>query len=362
MRAFSLIGLLLVASCGGGADAPNARGERPLGAGGFVPGATIVVTELAQQRKVRDQVEAIGTAVANESVTISAKVTDTVSKIKFEDGDFVATGDVLVELTNEEQTALLAEAEANVNDTRTQLKRLEDLLGQGSVPISQVDEARAKFSAAEARYRSIVARLEDRLITAPFSGMLGFRQVSAGTLITPGDPITTLDDVSVIKLDFSVPEVYLSFVRPGTRIEARSPAYPQETFNAVLHTIGSRVDPVTRAVTVRAHIGNERLLLRPGMLLTARLTIAERETLMIPESALVQRSAEVFVYTIEEGRAAMREVTHGIRSQGWVEILSGLNEGEAVITEGVIKIRPGALVSASQRLSSRGARADAGDE
>lgn len=323
------------------------------GPAGFSPAPTVVVTELAQQRTIRDQVEAIGTTVANESVTISAKVTDTVSKVKFEDGDFVTAGDVLVELTNQEQTALLAEEEANVDDARSQLKRLEDLLNQGSVPVSQVDEARAKHAAAEARYRSIVARLDDRLITAPFSGVLGFRQVSAGTLITPGEPITTLDDISVIKLDFSIPEVYLNLVHPGTQIEAQSPAYPDEIFRATLRTIGSRVDPVTRAVIVRAHIDNQQLLLRPGMLLTARLTTAERQTLMVPESALVQRSAEVFVYTIEDGRAAPRAVSHGVRSRGWVEILSGLSEGEAVITEGVIKVRPGAPVSASQSVSLR---------
>jgi membrane fusion protein (multidrug efflux system) len=345
---------LLLVSCGEGAQAPG--GGPPGRGGGFSRGPTIVVTELAQQRAIRDQVEAIGTARANESVTITAKVTDTVNHIRFEDSGFVEAGDVLVELTNEEQTALLAEAEANVDDARTQFNRLEDLLGQGSVPISQVDEARAKYSAAQARYQSIVARLDDRLITAPFAGVLGFRQVSAGTLITPGTAITTLDDVSIIKLDFSIPEVYLNLVQRGTQIEALSPAYPDEIFNATLRTVGSRVDPITRAATVRAHINNDRLLLRPGMLLTAKLTTAERETLMVPESALVQRSAEVFVYTIEDGRASMREVTHGIRNQGWVEILSGLSEGEEVITEGVIKIRNGAPVSRAARLSSRGPR------
>jgi membrane fusion protein (multidrug efflux system) len=344
---------LLLASCGGGTDTQGHAGPPGRGAGGFSRGPTLVVTELAQQRTIRDQVETIGTARANESVTITAKVTDTVNYVRFEDGAFVETGDVLVELTNEEQTALLAEAEANVDDARTQFKRLQDLLGQGSVPVSQVDEARAKHSAAKARYQSIVARLDDRLITAPFAGVLGFREVSAGTLITPGTAITTLDDVSVIKLDFSVPEVYLSLVQPGTRIEASSPAYPDEVFNAILRTVGSRVNPVTRAATVRAHINNDRLLLRPGMLLTAKLTTAERETLMVPESALVQRSAEVFVYTIEEGRASMREVTHGVRNRGWVEILSGLSEGEAVITEGVIKVRNGAPVSTAAQLTSR---------
>jgi membrane fusion protein (multidrug efflux system) len=334
---------LLTAACENGSEEPG---------GGFARRPTLVVTETAQRRSIRDQVEAIGTAVANESVTITAKVTDTVKQVKFEDGGFVEAGDVLVELTNEEQTALLAEAEANVDDARTQFDRLEDLLGQGSVPVSQVDAARAKYSAAQARYRSIVARLDDRLITAPFSGVLGFRQVSAGTLITPGTAITTLDDVSIMKLDFSIPEVYLNLVKPGTQIEARSPAYPNEVFNATLRTVGSRVDPVTRAATVRAYINNDRQLLKPGMLLTAKLITSERQTLMVPESALVQRRAEVFVYTLEDGRASMRAVSHGIRDGGWVEILSGLSEGEEVITEGVLKIRNGSPVNTAANLSS----------
>lgn len=353
-----LAATLLLISCGN----DGAAGGGPPSSG-FGRGPTLVVTELAQRRSIRDQVEAIGTAHANESVTITAKVTDTVNHVRFEDGDYVQAGDVLVELTNEEQTALLAEEKANVDDARTQLKRLQDLLGQGSVPVSQVDEARAKHAAAEARYRSIVARLDDRLITAPFSGILGFRQVSAGTLITPGTAITTLDDVSIIKLDFSIPEVYLNLVKPGAQIEARSPAYPDEIFNATLRTVGSRVDPVTRAATVRAHIDNERLLLRPGMLLTAKLTTAERSALMVPESALVQRSAEAYVYTVADGRASLREVTHGVRKQGWVEILSGLSEGEVVITEGVIKIRDGAPVSTAAQVTSRQENADtAGEE
>lgn len=293
---------------------------------------------------MRTQVEAVGTASANESVTITAKVTDTVSQVRFEDGDYVSAGDVLVELTNEEETALLAEAEANARDTRTQLDRLEDLLVQGSVPISQVDEARARHSAAIARYQSVVARLEDRLITAPFSGVLGFRQVSAGTLITPGTPITTLDDVSIIKLDFSIPEIHLSLLQPGQLIEAESPAYPGSAFSATVKTIGSRVDPVTRAAVVRAHIENGDMRLRPGMLLTARLTTSERDVLMIPETALIQRGAEVLVFTVAEDAARARQIVHGVRDAGWVEVLDGLTEGELVITDGLIKVRDGSPV------------------
>jgi membrane fusion protein (multidrug efflux system) len=303
------------------------------------------VTTAAEVREVRDQVEAIGTTRANESVTIAAKLTDTVSRVHFEDGQMVQAGDVLVELTNLEQAALLDEAEANARDARNQAGRLESMAADNLVPLSELDAAQARLSAAQARYQSIVARLEDHLIRAPFSGLLGFREVSEGTLVTPGSPITTLDDVSIIKLDFSIPEVHLNLVRPGLNLTAASSAFPDQTFSATVRTIGSRIDQNTRAATVRAHIENPDLLLKPGMLLTVRLTTATREVLMVPESALIQRSSEAFVYTISDGRAGMRQISTGVRREGWIEVEYGLEPGEAVITEGTIKIRDGAPVT-----------------
>jgi membrane fusion protein, multidrug efflux system len=335
---------LLLIACSEEAASPQRAGGPP----GAMRGPTLVVAELAAMRVIRDEVEAVGTARANESVTIAAKVTDTISRVRFDDGDLVESGQVLVELTNREETALLAEAQANVDDARRQLDRLEDLLKQRTVPVSQVDEARARFAAADARYQSVVARLADRLIRAPFGGVLGFRRVSEGALITPGTPIVTLDDLSIIKLDFSLPETYLGLVQPGMELAARSAAFPERVFPATVRTIESRVDPVTRAASIRAHIDNDGLLLRPGMLLTLRLVTAERLALMVPEDALVKRSSETFVYVVEEDTAQMRAVSHGARSDGWVEILAGLTVGDAVITEGVIKVRPGAPVRVQQ--------------
>ena len=330
---------LLVAGC-----TDNGAGGPPGGFRGGGWSATLVATEPATVRPIADIVEAIGTAQANESVTLTAKVTDTIRHVRFEDGDFAQQGDVLVELTNEEQTALLAEAEANVRDARTQYERLADLLDQGSVPVSDVDEARARLSGATARYQAIVARLDDRLIRAPFAGLLGFRQVSAGTLITPGTAITTLDDISTIKLDFAIPEVYLGVVQPGLELVAESAAFQGRTFPAEVRTIGSRVNPVTRAVPVRAHIDNPEALLRPGMLMTVKLTTASRDALTVPETALLQRGADTYVYAVAEGNAAMTPIDLGIRRDGWAEVRSGLTLGQEVITEGVIKVRDGAPV------------------
>ena len=333
--------LLLAAGCADDAAGP------PGGASGRFSGrpATLVVAEPAAVRQINDVIEAVGTTLANESLTITAKVTDAIRQVRFDDGDFVTQGDILVELTNEEQTAQLAEAEANVLDARTQYERLKDLLDQSSVPVSDVDEAQARLSAMTARHQAILARLDDRLIRAPFSGLLGFRQVSAGTLITPGTAITTLDDISTIKLDFSLAEIHLGVVQPGLRLTAQSAAFPDQTFPAEVATVGSRVNPVTRAVLVRALIDNAEHQLRPGMLMTVRLTTASREALAVPETALLQRAGETFVYTLGEGqRATLTAIDMGVRRDGWIEVRSGLAPATQVITEGVLKVRNGAPV------------------
>jgi membrane fusion protein (multidrug efflux system) len=338
--------VLLVAGCdsfsSGTGQAPGGSKGPP---GGFSRAPTFVSVESASVREIRDEIEAIGTTYANESVTLAAKVTDTVSKVNFEDGQVVEQGTVLVELTKREQAALLDEAEANLNDARNQARRLEMLAAEGSVPLSQLDEAHARLSASEARYQSIIARLEDRLIRAPFSGLLGFREVSEGTLLTPGSTITTLDDISIIKLDFSIPEVHLDLIRVGQQLIAESSAFSDRRFDAVVRTIGSRINENTRSATVRAHIENPDRTLKPGMLLTVHLYTATRNSLMVPETALMQRASQFFVYTISDDLAEMVQVRTGVRRDGWIEVLSGLSENQTVITEGVIKIRNGSPVT-----------------
>lgn len=337
-----ILSVLVVAGCD---DGDRARTDSTRPGSGYTRAPTLVVIEPASIRQIREQVEAIGTTSANESITLTAQVTDTVSVIGFEDGQFVNAGDVLVELTNSEETALLAESKANRDDAAKQFARLENLGADGSVPLSEVDEAASRLAAEEARYQSVLARLDDRLIRAPFSGLLGFRQVSTGTLLSPGTPITTLDDISIIKLDFSIPEVFLALVAEGMELQATSSAFPDQRFEATVRTIGSRVDPVTRSAVVRAHIDNPDRLLRPGMLLTVRLTTAERQALMVPEAAMLQRASQAYVYTVDNGVAQMVQIDNGVRYDGWVEVLDGLSEGTPVVSEGVIKIRDGSLVT-----------------
>ena len=325
-------------------------GEAPAGAvGGFgafggqeVP---VVTVEPVRRERFSETIEAIGTAQANESVTLTAKVTDTVSAVLFDDGDYVEAGQILVQLTNREDEALLAEARANLEDARAQLRRVEELAEQGLAPLSELDVARNRDAAAKARLDSILARLADRLIRAPFSGVLGFRQVSPGTLVQPNTPITTLDDISTIKLDFTVPETFLGDVRPGATVIARSVSYPGRDFEGVVRTVSSRVDPVTRAVAVRAHIPNDDGALRPGMLLTVQLASRERVTLVVPEGAVFQIQDRAYVFAVDGERIArQRQVRLGARRFGIVEILDGLDEGELVVSEGIVKLRDGSRV------------------
>ncbi|MFL2546922.1 MAG: efflux RND transporter periplasmic adaptor subunit [Candidatus Rariloculaceae bacterium] len=327
-----------------GAGAPG--GGRAPGFGGPGAGAVVlVVAEAARMDQLYDAVEAIGTAQANESLVLTAKVTDSVRRVNFEDGQYVEAGTVLIELTNEEEEALLDEARANLEDAENQLRRLEDLSSQGLSAESELDIARSRAAASAARLETVLARLRDRLIQAPFTGLLGFRDVSPGTLVTPATAITTLDDISLVKLDFTVPETYLRVMEPGAVIFARSASWGEREFEGVVRTVNSRVDPVTRAFVVRAHIDNEDGALRPGMLLTVRVVTQRRQALIIPESAILQSGARAYVYLVgADNIARQRDIEIASRQFGIVEVGSGLAPGDRVVTEGLIKLRDGVSV------------------
>jgi len=351
MKYAGLIVLAVVAIGGGiyyfmagetGAPPGQARG----GPGGFGAQEVPLVT-IAEVRREQlyDIVEAIGTAHANESVTLTAKVTDTVRSVDFEDGDYVEAGSVLLQLTNQEEQALLAEARANLDDAESQLRRVENLAAQGLTSEADLDVARSRAAASEARLNTVVARLRDRLIQAPFSGLLGFRQVSPGTMLAPNTAITTLDDISIIKLDFTVPETFFGAMQPGAAVLARSVSYPDREFEGVVRTVGSRVDPVTRAIQVRAHIPNEDRALRPGMLLTVRVVMAERSALVVPENAVYQIQDRAYVFRVGADMVAHeQEIRLGDRRFGSVEVLGGLEEGDRIVTEGIVKLRDGVRV------------------
>ena len=325
--------MLALAGCG--AEPPAA--SRP-------PAATVTTTVVAS-RPWNDAIEALGTARANESVLVTAKVTETVVRVNFEDGDLVEAGDVLVDLSGRAEVAGLAEAAAAYRESQQQFQRQQQLTAQKLIPASQLDTQRAMMESARARLDATRARLSDRVITAPFAGVLGFRQVSPGTLVSPGTTIASLDDVSVMKLDFAIPEGFLAALAKGQEISATSNAYPGQEFSGRVTTVDSRIDPITRAVTVRAEIPNPDRLLRPGMLLSLRVFQPERQAVVVPEISVVQVAQNAHVFRVlPDATVEQVPVKLGQRRRGEVEVVEGLAAGDRVVVDGTVKLRQGSSV------------------
>jgi len=194
------------------------------------------------------------------------------------------------------------------------------------------------------------------VIAAPFDGVLGLRQVSPGSLVTPGTVITTLDDVSRIKLDFSVPERNLSALATGQAIIATSDAFPGEQFRGAITSVGSRVDPVSRSLAARAEFDNPDNKLRQGMLLEVQLQQASRQALQVPELSLQQVGQQAFVFVVgADDKVAQVPVRIGARRPGWVEILGGVKAGDRVVVDGIVKLKPGAKIIEAKAAADDGA-------
>ncbi len=311
------------------------RGERrPVG---------VVVAE-PRVDSIAITVEAVGTALANEAVMITPKVPGIINRIAFTEGARVEAGQVLAELDATELNANLEEERAVLQQAQRLFDRAQTLYKNRAVSKARIDESLAEFEAAKARVRADEARLQDYVIRAPFGGHLGLRRVSVGALVNPGTEITTLDDTSRIKVDFRVPESVLSLARPGLPIQAESVTY-SETFQGVVKTLDSRVDPVTRSIELRTEFPNPDGRLKPGMFLTAKIAIDKRENaILVPEEALVSQGATHFIFLVRNGKAIRTRVQIGQRLIGEVEILEGVAPTDSVVVRGLQKIRDGATV------------------
>ncbi len=321
-----------------------ALGQRPGGREAQQP-LPVVVAPVVLQADFGDTLEALGTTRANEAVNITPNVTEFVRDIRFEDGDTVRGGDILVVLEKDEEEAALKSAKALLDERMAAFKRAQELVQQQALSTATMEEREALLRQIEGTIEGIEAQLRDRVIRAPFDGVLGLRRVSIGALVRPGDLITTIDDVSRIKVDFDAPSVFLSALRPGLAIRGKVAAYGDEIFTGSVSTIDSRVDPVTRTISVRALLPNDDARLLPGLLMAIELTKNPRSSLLIPEGAIVQRGTQSFVFAIERRGetpfAVEKQVETGARVPGKVEILSGLSEGEQVVVHGLMQVRPG---------------------
>jgi len=331
--------LLGLAACGQG-DA--AKGPGGPGGAGFAPS---VVVDTVKPVAFADRIEAVGTAYARESTTLTSTVTERIVRLNFGDGEYVRRGQVIAELARGEESADLRAAQAQLTEAQQQLDRLRQLQARGFATNARVDEQVAAVNSARAQAGSVQAQIGDRIIRAPFSGVVGLRRISSGATVSAGTEIATISDLSQIKLDFSLPETFLAAMRQGQPIEAQAAAYRGEVFRGTIESIEPTIDPVTRSVTVRAVLPNPQARLKPGMLLTVSVIANPRTSLAVPELALVPERDRSFVYKVDAENTALKTpVEIGARQDGMVEVRRGLEAGDRIVAEGTVKVRDGGQV------------------
>lgn len=343
-----LMGLMVLAVVLKLALADDGAGEASQGRGGR-GGGQVVSQAVVSQRTFSDEIRVLGAARGRRSVNITSSTTELITRVLFADGQRVVAGAPLVELQAREEDAGIIEARAQVAEAQRVYDRFKGLADRGIAPRVSAEQAETSLETARASLSAAEARRGDRVIRAPFTGILGLTSVTPGTLINPGAVITTLDDISVVRVDFPVPERYIGVLRTGTPIVATADSLPQESFSGRIALVDTRVNEQTRAVTVRAEIPNPGGRIRPGMLMRVAVSHGERQGPAVPEAAVQYEGDGAFVYRIargDRGLSAQRvEVGTGAVEGGFVEILSGLNPGDRIVGSGLNRIQPGAPIS-----------------
>ncbi|MBN2871384.1 MAG: efflux RND transporter periplasmic adaptor subunit [Halothiobacillaceae bacterium] len=308
--------------------------------------ATAVIASDAERQTWSDPLEALGTVRADESVTLSATVTEIIRAVHFNDGERVEQGDLLVHLEDLEEQAELAAAQARLVEQRNVLARARDLAERNLGARAELEDARARVQQSQAEIEAAQARLADHRIHAPFDGVVGLREISPGMLVSPGTALVRLDKLDMVDVDFTVPSRYLGAISRGQTITASTDAYPDRRFSGRVTGIDNRIDPATRSIALRARIDNDDGALRPGQLMQTTLERDRREVVAVPESVLLPQGEQQYLFVID--RDAMnverREVEIGERREGWVEVTGGLEPGERLVRHGIQKVRDGDAV------------------
>ena len=320
--------------------------ERTINAGRRKGGAPAVKIRKVTTSTIQARVEGIGTGLARESVDITANATELVVGIYFEDGQTVKKGQLLVQLRDDQYQAELKQTRINLAEQERELNRITPLYHSRITSQKDFDTAKTAVSRAKTAVGIVEYQIGNRRIIAPFSGRLGMRNVSIGDLVTPGTKITTLDDISEIKIDFRVPEKYYPEIKPGQKVGVQTASYPDRIFTGTISAVSPRIDSVTRTAEVRAMIPNPEGKLAPGMLFVVTLELGNHVSITVPEQALMSLGEiqYAFVYNPKQKRAERREIKLGQRSRGQAEILAGLKVGEFLIVDGVLKLVDGSPV------------------
>ncbi len=288
---------------------------------------------------------AVGSLRSDESVVLRPEVAGRIQAIDFKEGQPVKQGQLLIRLDDSVPRAELAQARANLTLAQSHYRRAVELQGKGFVSQQARDESASTLKVQEAAVALAQARLDKMTITAPFAGIVGLRSVSVGDYVNQGQDLAPLEAIDPLKVDFRVPEMYLSKVRVGQQLTLRMDALPGQERRGLVYAVSPLVDAGGRSILLRATVANQDGVLRPGMFARVQLLFNEDKALVAPEAALSPSGETQYVYRVENGVAHRREVTIGERREGRVEILTGVALNDMLVVSGLQRVTDGARVT-----------------
>ncbi|MGV2866241.1 efflux RND transporter periplasmic adaptor subunit, partial [Achromobacter sp. AGC39] len=288
---------------------------------------------------------AVGSLRSDESVVLRPEVVGRIQAIEFKEGQPVARGQVLIRLDDSVPRAELAQARANLTLAQSHYRRAVELQGKGFVSQQARDESASTLKVQEAAVALAQARLDKMTISAPFAGIVGLRSVSVGDYVNQGQDLAPLEAIDPLKVDFRVPEMYLSKVGVGQQLTLRLDALPGQERQGLVYAVSPLVDAGGRSILLRATVANKDALLRPGMFARVQLLFNQDKALVAPEAALSPSGETQYVYRVKDGRAEKREVTIGERREGRVEILTGVAAGDQLVVAGIQRVTDGGAVT-----------------
>jgi len=304
-----------------------------------------VQAQAVETGSVSDEIEVVGDFRADESVVIRPEIDGLIKKIQFTEGEAVSEGEPLFLLDDDILSAELADAQAALELAKRNYERSKQLFSRQVGTERTRDESLAAMQSGQAKLALARARLEKTKIKAPFSGIVGFREISVGAYVSSGTDLVRLVKMDPIEVDFRVPERFLSVLAKGQQIAARVDAFPGKTFRGEVTALDNVVDVNGRSIRVRARVPNPDGVLRPGLFARVSLRVELRKAaLLIPEEAVVPTAQGEYVFRIVDGKAKRTDIRIGKRMAGKVEVIEGLSAADTVIVAGQQKVRDGAPV------------------
>jgi membrane fusion protein, multidrug efflux system len=309
-------------------------------------GPVTVEVEPISVERVVESATAVGTLLSAESADISPEVAGRIDLIAFDEGMPVTKGELLFRLDSAIYEAAVSEAEANYELKQRNFTRADELLANKVGTVRARDEAVSEMQVGKALLTLAQSRLDKMKIVAPFDGIVGLRNVSVGDYVEPGHTLVNLEKIDPIKVDFSVAERYLPYVRRGAEVRLTVDALGEQEFTGKVYAINPQIDPAGRSIALRAEVPNPDEILRPGLFARVRLETEVRDNaLVVSEDAIVAQAGGSYVYRVVDDKAILTPVEIGQRRFGKVEILKGLSADDTVVVAGQLKLRDGAAVA-----------------